>query len=69
MGKHGNQLADNMNARHNLGITNNWDMEVVKDIGKIITKVRAWTINPKTGMGLDFVAVDLCNHKRPMGLR
>jgi hypothetical protein len=41
MGKHGNQLADNMNARHNLGITNNWDMEVVKDIGKIITKVRA----------------------------
>jgi hypothetical protein len=43
-------------------------MEVVKDIGKIIPKVRASTINPKIGMGKDFVVVDLYNHKRPMGL-
>jgi len=68
VGKHGNQLVDNKNAHHTLGITGNWDMEVVKDTGKIIPKVRVWTINPKTSMGLNFVGADICNHKRPMGL-
>jgi hypothetical protein len=41
VGKHGNQLVDNKNARHSLGIIGNWDMEVVKDISKIIPKVHA----------------------------
>jgi hypothetical protein len=41
VGKHGNQVVDNNNAHHNLAIVGNWDMEVVKDTGKIVPKVRA----------------------------
>ncbi len=65
-----NELVNNKNAHHILGIVGNHDnMEVGKDVSTIVAKVCVCTINFKIKPILNSTTMYLCNDHKVMGLR